>query len=301
MTTTVILNSNLHSSNYQSNTINPSLPGIHQINHTSPAKLAHDLSLAILSNQLEITIQPKVSLTTFQTKGYEVLLRWVHPHIGLIPADRWVKIAQDYNLIDKLTFWLANEVILIQKKALSQEGSTPLPYAINISPTTLTPHFADQILAMLNSHKVPASLLEIEITESTEFEDYNSLSQALKIVRDGGIKVGLDDFGSAYASMKILTELTVDELKIDRSIVQSTTKSSKVILKNLVNLAKEMGLTIVFEGIETQQHLNLAKELGAHTGQGYLFSKPQLISRANSSQQQSQNNNMIQNSLNIAS
>lgn len=297
----IILNPTTMPHTSQNHSVNQAMPGIKQVQHTSPLKLAHDLGLAILSNQLEITIQPKISLITFQTTGYEVLLRWNHPHIGLIPADRWIKIAQDYDLINKLTFWLVNEVILMQKKALQQEGTPSLPYAINISPTTLTPHFAQQILAILKSHQVPTSLLEVEITEAVEFDDYKSLSTAIEILRQQGIKVGLDDFGAAYATMRTLDELTVDELKIDKSLVQSTNKASKIILKNIVNLAHEMGLSIVFEGIETQEQLNVAKELGVHKGQGYLFSKPHLVTREHPLPPQSQNNNILNGSLNLAS
>lgn len=285
----------------QNHSVNQAMPGIKQVQHTSPVKLAHDLGLAILSNQLEITIQPKICLSSFQTIGYEVLTRWIHPHIGLIPADRWIKIAQDYDLINKLTFWLVNEVILMQKKALQQTATLPLPYAINISPTTLTPHFAQQILAILKSHQVPTSLLEVEITEVVEFDDYRSLSSAIEILRQNGIKVGLDDFGAAYATLRTLDELTVDELKIDKSLVQSRNKASKIILKNIVNLAHEMGLSIVFEGIETQEQMHVAQELGVHTGQGYLFAKPHLITREHPLPSQFQNNDIINESLDRAS
>lgn len=258
------------------NQVNSNTFNTKQLSFVSPKKLAYDLQHAISNNQLILTRQSKICLKTFATTGYEILLRWVHPELNIIPADQWSQIAEKHGLITKLTQWLLEEVIKIQK---ATNISSALPYAINISPTSLTQNFALDIVKKIHHHSVCPSLIEVEITEATEFTNLTNLNTAIGILRQAGIKVSLDDFGNGYASLRTLAELEVDEIKIDKSIVQSTTKSAKCILSSLMGLAVQMNLSVVFEGIETQQHLNLAKELGAHKAQGYLFSKPQPIIR----------------------
>lgn len=236
------------------------------------AQLAAELPAALKSNEISITLQPKVNLDNFEIYGYEVLLRWLHPKFGIIPADRWIMVAETNGLMSHLTLWLMTEVALISK-TINHTSS----FAINISPGCLTPEFADVLLTLYQENAIPYGAIEIEITESTEITDYKELSKTIDLLRSKGIKVGLDDFGMGYASMRTLLELNVDEIKIDKSIVQSTKSSAQAILKSLVSLAQDMGLSVVFEGIETQKHLNIAKSLGAHKGQGYLFGRPQEV------------------------
>lgn len=236
------------------------------------AQLAAQLPAAIESGEIKITLQPKICLKTFEIYGYEVLLRWPHPTLGVIPADRWIMIAETHGLMPLLTLWLMTEVAL-----LSTEIKHTTSFAVNVSPGCLTPEFAKSLLTIYEKNNVPASAIEIEITESTEITNYAQLSEAIDSLRSQGIKVGLDDFGVGYASMRTLMELNVDEIKIDKSIVQSTKPAARTIMKSMIALANDMGLSVVFEGIETQQHLNIAKSMGAHKGQGYLFGKPQEV------------------------
>lgn len=247
-----------------------------QLSYVSPTKLIYDLQHALRTNQLILTRQAKICLKTFRTVGYEVLLRWVHPELKIIPADRWIQLAEQHGLINKVTYWLVDNVLKMLKET---DKTIATPHAINVSPSTLTENFAVGVIKKIHHYNISPSLLEVEITEATEFTDLSSLNKAVQILRRAGIKVSLDDFGNAYASLKILAELDVDEIKIDKSIVQSTNKAAIPILSSLMSLAAQMNLSVVFEGIETHQHLNLAKELGAHKAQGYLFSKPHPIVR----------------------
>lgn len=235
-------------------------------------QLATELPAALKSNGIKVTLQPKVNLDNYEIYGYEVLLRWCHSTYGVIPADRWIMIAETHGLMPQLTLWLMAEVAALSK-AVNHTSS----FAINISPGCLTPEFAQKLLGIYKKNAVPYSVIEIEITESTEIKNYKELSQTIDLLRSKGIKVGLDDFGTGFASMRTLMELNVDEIKVDKSIVQSIKPSAQIILKSLVTLAQDLGLSVVFEGIETQKHLNVAKSLGAHKGQGYLFGKPQEV------------------------
>lgn len=232
--------------------------------------LAHEILTAIETSEIKVTLQPKVDLNTYEISGYEVLLRWTHPTYGVIPADRWIMIAETHGLMPQLTQWLINQII-----ELSHTTNHSTSFAINVSPSCLTYGFARSLLSSLQKKNVPSSAIEVEITESTPITNFKELSRSIDLLRENGIKVSLDDFGVGYASLQTLMELNVDEIKVDKSIVQSTRNSALAILKSIVNLATELQLSIVFEGIESQRHLNLAKSLNVHKGQGYLFGKPQ--------------------------
>lgn len=250
---------------------------VYEANKISDLKLLDDLRHALNSNQLQVTLQPKICLSNLDINGYEVLLRWTHPTLGFIPADKWIMMAEENDLMPQLTLWLVNEVALLQQNRFSDNPGRTHPCAINVSPSCLTVEFAHQIFEIWSQYKLPANLIQIEITESTQITNFKALDQAIGILRKKGIKVSLDDFGNGYATMQTLVSLEVDEIKIDRSLVQSNAKSAKAILGALVNLAKEIGMSTVFEGIETQEHLNLAKTLGVDVGQGYLFGRPQAV------------------------
>jgi EAL domain-containing protein (putative c-di-GMP-specific phosphodiesterase class I) len=233
---------------------------------------AEDLRIAILTNQLFVMMQPKVYFKNFQCIGYEVLLRWHHPTHGLIRADQWIQVAEERGLISQLTYWLIEQVA-------SHWASLPfmLPVAINVSPSSLSIPFATQVLAILRRYQVPTHLVTIELTEGRRVEDYTTVARSLNVLRNQGIRISLDDFGTGYNSMKTLLELQVDEVKIDQSFIRSKNPASLFVLSSLAKLAKDLGLTIVCEGIETQDHLNRARKIGADVGQGYLFSKPEVM------------------------
>lgn len=237
--------------------------------------LAHELRLAILTSQLQIAIQPKVAIQSLKVIGGEVLLRWQHPKVGFISADRWVEIAESHGLMPQLNRWLVNQVTALIK------GNYPTitPLAINISPTSLDDQFVQFLLQTLKANQVDPSLIEIEITESASVDDLTVIAQCIRTLRTNGIIVSLDDFGSGYASMRYLVELEVDKIKIDKSFIQKaeTNNNAWLILKNMMDLAKEINLKILCEGIETVSQLNLVRLLGADEGQGYYFGKPELL------------------------
>ncbi len=245
---------------------------------------SHDLRIAILTNQLAITLQPKVCLKKFDVIGHEVLLRWNHPTFGLIPANQWIEIAEERNLITPLTLWLTEQVA----RLLSQRQSN-LPVAINVSPASMTPAFANQIITTLRRYNVLPSLITLELTESKKIDNYNVIAGSLSILRREGIRISLDDFGTGYNSMRTLVELEVDEIKIDKTMMQSDHPNTTLILNAIASLAKEINLTIVCEGIENNTHFNRALKINAEIGQGFLFGKPepidQIIQHANTSRE----------------
>jgi EAL domain-containing protein (putative c-di-GMP-specific phosphodiesterase class I) len=244
------------------------LKGASQHNHN----LAHDLRAALMTQQLQMVFQPKVCALTHRTVGAEVLLRWQHPVEGLIPADQWVSVAEAHNLMSPLTMWLVDQVL----RSLKNAGDTALPLAINVSPTILDGAFALHVLKMISIAEIPPHLLEIEITESAPVTNMTNLANAVRLFRSKGVKVYLDDFGTGYSTMQYLVDVPVDGVKIDKSFVQqaSLIPAARLILRTLIELAHEIGVTVICEGVETQEQLTLVTDLGTQMVQGYLTGKP---------------------------
>ncbi|WP_032112325.1 EAL domain-containing protein [Candidatus Paracaedibacter symbiosus] len=236
--------------------------------------LVHELRLAILTSQLQVAVQPKVDISTLRVIGGEVLLRWHHPKFGFISAERWITIAESHGLMPQLNRWLVSQAISLIKK-----GTTLSPLSINISPTSLDNQFVHFLIQELKHYQVDPSLIELEITESTNVENLSMISHCLRVLRKNGVMISLDDFGSGYSSMRYLVELEVDKLKIDKSFIHKaeTNKNAYLVLKKMIDLGKEINLKILCEGIETIPQLDLVKTLGADEGQGYYFGKPELI------------------------
>jgi len=239
---------------------------------SSTHSLAHDLRLALMTQQLQVVFQPKVCAHSRQTIGAEVLLRWQHPVEGLISADRWVSIAESHNLMHPLTLWLIDKVIYYLKSA----GDAALPLSINVSPTILNGTFALHVIKMLSCANIPPHLLEIEITEAAPVKNMTNLANAVRLLQSKGLKVYLDDFGTGYSTMQYLVAVPVDGVKMDKSFVQQAPliPAARLILKSLIELAREIGVTVVCEGVETVEQLALVKRLGGEVIQGYLTGKP---------------------------
>lgn len=234
--------------------------------------LAHDLRVALMTQQLQVVFQPKVCVHTHQTVGAEVLLRWRHPVEGLISADRWVSLAESHNLMRPLTVWLVDKVIYYLKNA----GEMALPLAINVSPTILDGAFALHILKSLSIAGIAPHLLEIEITESAPVTNMTNLANAVRLLQSKGLKIYLDDFGTGYSTMQYLVDVPVDGVKMDKSFVQQAPliPAARLILRSLIELAQEIGVTVVCEGVETLEQLTLVERLGGQVIQGYLTGKP---------------------------
>lgn len=238
----------------------------------SSQNLAHDLRLALMTQQLQVAFQPKVCAHSHQIVGAEVLLRWQHPVEGLIPADRWVSLAESHKLMRPLTVWLVDKVIYYLKSA----GEAALPLSINVSPTILDGTLALHIIKALSCSEIPPHLLEIEITEAAPVTNMTNLANAVRLLQSKGIKVYLDDFGTGYSTMQYLVDVPVDGVKMDKSFVQQAPliPAARLILRSLIELAHEIGVTVVCEGVETLEQLDLVKRLGGEVIQGYLTGKP---------------------------
>lgn len=227
---------------------------------------ANELRSALITNQLRVFLQPKIDLNSYETIGYEALLRWQHPEHGLISADQWIKIAEEHNIITPVTLWLLEECL----GKISKDSHL----SINISIKSINLDFAVRIMSILKGYKFNPNNLTLEITETQKIENYQSITGTLSFLRRQNIRISLDDFGTGYNTLKTLVELEVDEIKIDTSLMQSDTPNSTFVLGMIVSLAQSINIDIIGEGIETQEILDKAKNLGIKSGQGYLFARP---------------------------
>jgi EAL domain-containing protein (putative c-di-GMP-specific phosphodiesterase class I) len=243
----------------------------------SPARLglASDLRQALERSELKLHYQPKVDLASGQVVGAEALLRWQHSTQGQIPPDQFIGLAEQTGLIHPVTLWVVEEA-LRQHRAWRSEG-LQVPVAVNFSMRNLQePEIVDVVAQLLRRWEVPASMLEIEMTESSLMADPARALDALRRLRGMGVKIAIDDFGTGYSSLAHLKQLPVDVLKIDRSFVREMQhdRSDQLIVRTTVDLAHHLGLRVVAEGIEDAATAGYLAQIGCDQAQGYYFARP---------------------------
>jgi diguanylate cyclase (GGDEF)-like protein len=235
------------------------------------AMLEQDLRAAVRADTVEAHFQPLVQLGTGAVCGYEVLARWTHPERGPISPSQFIPLAEETGLIGDLCL---NVLARACREALDWPDSPRL--SVNISPVQLRdPALAQKVLRVLSECGFPPARLEIEITESALVEDFDQARRALLSFKNQGMHIALDDFGTGYSSLRHLRELPFDVLKIDQSFVHDMTDSDEAstIIKTIIHLAKNLGLGVTAEGIETLDHANRLTALGCELGQGYYFGR----------------------------
>ena len=244
--------------------------------------LQNDLQAAIEQNQFVLHYQPKIDLVSNRICGVEALIRWQHPEEGLIFPDSFIPILEQNGLIKPLTRNVL-KMALQQLTKWQQQGVT-LPIAINISAVNLQdPSFPDQVLEIMRNFSVPASLLEMEITETALMQDPLRAIETVKKLCKIGIVISIDDFGTGYSSMAYLKKLVVAKIKVDKSFVIDMIKNENdnIIVRSTIDLAHNLGLTVVAEGVETQEAFDRLKSLGCDTAQGYHMGKPVAVDQMN--------------------
>lgn len=241
-------------------------------------RLEMDLRHAIERNELLMHYQPIVSLTDGHLIGFEALLRWHHPKMGLIPPFRFVPIAEDSGLILPITVWILGETCrqLAQWQQIGPEY-TELMVSVNVSGKHLAKdRLVGDVLTALEASQVAPRSLKLEITESTAMENAEHTINILNRLKEIGVQLSIDDFGTGYSSLSVLHKLPFDTLKIDRSFVMRVGEhgENSEVLQTVISLAKNLKMRVIAEGIETEPQLSVLKNLGCDYGQGYLLAKP---------------------------
>jgi predicted signal transduction protein with EAL and GGDEF domain len=243
--------------------------------NTQTLSLLTELRHAVGHGELRLYLQPKITLSDGSVAAAEALVRWQHPVRGLVPPDHFIPFAEQTGFVRQLTLWMLNEAAS-QWQALQRPGQA-LRIAVNLSTRDLLDQeFPAKLDAVLLRHDVPPSAFCLEITESAIMDDPQRAENTLNRLAERGFKLSIDDFGTGYSSLAYLKRLPVAELKIDKSFVmgmQVDADDAKIV-RSTIDLAHNLGLTVVAEGVENADIMAALKALLCDEAQGYHMSRP---------------------------
>jgi diguanylate cyclase (GGDEF)-like protein len=237
------------------------------------ASLETSMSCPLYKQQLQLHYQPIVNTNTNEIESVEALIRWEHPTLGIIFPNEFIPIAEKSNHILDIGGWVL-EKVCEQKRAWLDEG-IEINIAINISARQFfETDFADQVAACLKKHTIPASSIELEITESTVMIDYQRCRETLHQLKAMGHTITVDDFGTGYSALARLAQLPVSRLKIDRMFIKDIDACGKMksLVKSIINMAHELELQVISEGIEKKTQLQSILDMKSDFFQGFLIS-----------------------------
>ncbi|QYI99952.1 EAL domain-containing protein [Thalassovita mediterranea] len=227
---------------------------------------------ADLEKEMSVEFQPVLDLNKGHTCGLEALARWYSPTLGNVRPDRFIQIAENSGIIGRLSETLF-------RKAVTEACHWPgeLTLSFNLSAVSLnTPGAVSRLLSIARKARFPVSRLIFEITESAVLKDFESALDVLEEIKAAGARIAIDDFGTGFSSLAYVHRLPIDALKVDRSFVRDLTHNQKSanVLRSILDLCENMGLSCVVEGVETQEQFDLISDLGAGQIQGFYYSKP---------------------------
>ncbi|MGI8640595.1 MAG: putative bifunctional diguanylate cyclase/phosphodiesterase [Pyrinomonadaceae bacterium] len=241
-------------------------------------QLETDLRRAIDRDELCVYYQPIYSLTTEKIEGFEALARWNHKEFGLLSPNKFISLAEEINLIDALGEQILRKAcsqMQFFNKDLADESS--LIVSVNLSCKQFAqPNLVKRIKRILKETEFPPHLLKLEITESVFFEHKEKAVEMLHQLRELGIEINIDDFGTGYSNLSYLMQLPISTLKIDRSFISPIKENGEniEIVEIIMMLARNLGMKVIAEGVETEAQLKQLKKLNCEGAQGYFFSKP---------------------------
>ncbi|NQZ22958.1 MAG: EAL domain-containing protein [Colwellia sp.] len=236
--------------------------------------LMSELRGSLDNGHLQLHYQPQIDIATNQVKSIECLVRWQHPEHGFIYPDDFIPLAEQTGNIRYLTKWAIEEALKQYNKL--KENGFHIHMAVNISAIDLTDSdLVDFVKVALNKHNVVPNMLMLEVTESAIMSDPEKAITVLNQLKEMGVQLSIDDFGTGYSSMEQLKRTPVNELKIDKSFVLELISSNEdaIIVKSITDLAHNLGLSVVAEGVENKQSLEILHKIGVETAQGYFISK----------------------------
>jgi len=243
----------------------------------SPRRLTlmGELRQAFDRNELELYYQPKISIDNDRIGGVEALVRWNHPVHGFMTPDEFIPLAERSGLIKQLSWWVLQNAL--SQTVLWHEKGIDIGVAVNISPyILLDPELPEAIIGLLSSHKLPEGTLTLEITETSVLKDPDLALEILLRLADMGITISIDDYGTGYSSLSYLRKMPASEVKIDKSFVIDMLKNDNdaVIVRATIDLAHNLGMKVVAEGVENKEIAARLKELKCDILQGYYYSRP---------------------------
>ncbi|EGA64152.1 putative bifunctional diguanylate cyclase/phosphodiesterase [Vibrio brasiliensis] len=234
-----------------------------------------ELKGAIDNKQLFLVYQPKVDIEAKKIIGAEALIRWQHPDLGLVVPNDFISVAERTAQIIPIGRWVFEQAIIQAKSWL--DAGTRVPISINVSSVQFAhDDIFPYITELLNKHNVPANCLQIEITETAMMDKHSQVAQTCKQLQDLGMTIAIDDFGVAYSSLNYLKRLPIDVIKIDKSFIDDCVEdvTDHMIVRTIIQMGQNLSKTVIAEGVENEEQLELLRREKCHQFQGYLFSKP---------------------------
>ncbi|MBR5942683.1 MAG: EAL domain-containing protein, partial [Clostridia bacterium] len=241
-------------------------------------RLLEDMDEALATNQFKVFYQPKYDITGEKPvlSSAEALVRWIHPELGFISPGDFIPVFEEHGLINKLDLYVWREAAAQIRRWRNKYGMT-VPVSVNVSRIDLqTADFEGEIIGIVKENDISFSDLLLEITESAYTENEESIVKTVAQLRETGFKIEMDDFGSGYSSLNMLTAMPIDALKLDMRFVRHLTADSKDIrmVQLMVDIAGFLSVPVISEGVETEEQVQLLRECGCDIVQGYYFSKP---------------------------
>ena len=239
-------------------------------------RLLQALRHAVESERLFVVYQPQIGLATRRVIGVEALLRWRNDQGRFVPPDQFIPLAENSGMIISMGEWVMRTACLGLRK-FQREGIENLRMAVNVSVNQFRhPQFLASVDAVLKESGIDPKLLELEITESIAMLEYEFMLGMINQLKSRGVMVAIDDFGTGFSSLSYLERLNVDRLKIDRSFISQMTQanSSQRIVETILQLGHSLDLSIIAEGVETEEQAAALHAIGCEEAQGFLFAKP---------------------------
>ncbi|MDP1900266.1 MAG: EAL domain-containing protein [Rubrivivax sp.] len=235
-------------------------------------RLDHAMRQALVSGRFRLHYQPQVDMASGRIVGAEALIRWRDPELGELSPSRFIPVAEDSGFIVAIGDWVLGQAV--RQAALWHQRGRPLPIAINVSALQFEQtNFVDRVASVLAVSGVPASLLELELTESILLHDVEEALHRLQALHRLGVRMAIDDFGTGYSSLAYLKRFPIGKLKIDRSFVQGLPDddSDAAIVRAILQMAKALGLKVIAEGVETEAQRQFLAGAGCDEFQGFLY------------------------------
>lgn len=231
---------------------------------------------ALAQHEFQLYLQPKNDLADGSLVGAEALCRWQSEDMGFLPPDAFIPVFEKNGFIVQLDFFMLTRVCQCYP-LFPPDGDEPLVVSVNFSRVTmLREGFEERLVRIVDGAHVPRACIEIEVTESAFVVNEEAVIGKLVSLKRCGFRLAMDDFGTGYSSLNLLRKLPIDVLKIDRSFLyeDAETGRTRAVLKGVVDMADDLGLTTVCEGVETEEQVAMLRDLGCDVGQGYVYSKP---------------------------
>jgi len=238
--------------------------------------LEHSLRRALDKKEFFLVYQPQMEIATGRITGLEALIRWQHPELGLVPPDKFIRIAENSGLIVPIGEWVLRTAC-VQARKWQDEGLPPVPVAVNVSAVQFRQEgFCELIRRVLEETGLAAQYLELELTESLLLSSADVTFAVLKELKAMGLKLAIDDFGTGYSSLSYLKQFPVGKLKVDRSFIRDVAVNADdaAITTAVISMAKSLNLKVIAEGVENEAQMSFLRARQCDEIQGYYFSKP---------------------------